>query len=114
MNLLFVCTWNVQRSKTAERICKELCKGNKEIHISSAGIAAKPSMGGIQITKEMANKADKIFVMEPEHEIYIEKMSPESKSKIINLNINDIYYRDDPELVEMLTDKINEMLKKII
>ncbi len=113
MNILFVCTWNVQRSKTAEDVFKDLTKGIPGFSIKSAGTAAKPSMGGVQLTKVHMQWADKVFVMEEAHVRFIEDNFPAYAEKVINLDIADDYYRDDPDLVRQLNAKLKIFLKTI-
>ena len=62
LHYLFVCYANVDRSPTAEAVCRKIVAENGlDIEVSSAGTsdgATRP------VTKRMADLADKIFVME--------------------------------------------------
>jgi protein-tyrosine-phosphatase len=61
LHYLFVCYANVDRSPTAEAVCRRIAAENGlDIEVSSAGTsdgATRP------VTKRMADLADKIFVM---------------------------------------------------
>ena len=104
MKLLFVYKENIQRSPNAE----DLFKGSKKHDVRYAGtsyFAVK------RINKKDIKWVDKIFVMEQYHQKYIEEKYPLSKEKeIIVLNIPDIYYRNDPELINILKEKLKEYL----
>jgi predicted protein tyrosine phosphatase len=64
--VLFVCTANLQRSPTAER----LFQGWKSVwEAKSAGIM--PDSEGNPLTQELIDWADLIIVMEPIHNQYI-------------------------------------------
>ncbi|MEK6968583.1 MAG: protein tyrosine phosphatase [Nanoarchaeota archaeon] len=113
MFALFVCTWNVQRSKTAESVFKELVRGIPEVSVNSAGTEANVKLGGQQLTAEMLKQADLVFVMEEDHVFFIKKNFPNSTSKVINLDILNVYYRDDPYLVLQLKEKLMPFVKKL-
>ena len=113
MNVLFVCTANIQRSKTAESVFKQLIKGVSKIRISSAGTDAMIDAGGVQLTKEMIESADRIFVMEDFHEKYIVDLVLDSQDKIVNLDVPDVYYRDDPYLILQLREKLEPYAREL-
>ena len=99
MKVLFICNQNLNRSKTAEHLFKD------KFNTKSAGLYnLKP------VTKKQISWADLIVVMEDYHIDEITKRFPKlSKQKrIISLNIPDIYYYDDPELVKKLKSKLKE------
>jgi len=103
MKLLFICTLNLQRSPTAEKIFKD------KYETKSAGVgeyAKKP------LTKELLEWADIILVMEEwQREIIGEKFPKEYlKKKIINLDIPDIYLFENSELCRILREKLDEYL----
>ena len=104
IKLLFVCTENLQRSPTAE----ELFKNSEKYEAKSVGT----SFSAIKRINESAVKwADKIFVMEKNHKDYIESNFQKlMKKEIIILNIPDVYYRNDPELIKILKEKLKEYL----
>lgn len=97
--LLFVCTANQQRSRTAE----ELFRG--EYETKSAGIhpfAESP------LTKEAVLWADIIFCMEEMHRRFILEKFPEEAvgKKIVVLNIPDIYIKGDERLIKLLKERV--------
>jgi len=105
--VLFVCTANLQRSPTSEN----LFQGWKGIWgAKSAGIMPDPK--GNLLTQELIDWADLIIVMEPIHSQYIHSHFQCSPDKIRTLNIADIYFRDDPELISILRMKVPSILEK--
>lgn len=107
-NYLFVCYANENRSPTAEEVCRSMAQmHNLEIDASSAGISRGANR---PLTKEMADKADKIFVMEEDMEAELVQCYLQSPAKIICLDIPDVYGRDDPILVYILEGKLYEFL----
>lgn len=101
--ILFVCTANIDRSPTAEAILR----GVKGFEVRSAGIWPNAKK---RITRALIDWADLIFAMEEYHKDVIVALKPEAESKIIVLNIPDIYARNDPRLVRLLKEKISEHL----
>lgn len=101
---LFVCMANMQRSPTAEDVARGLAKAN--------GIPVKSKSAGISplaeqpIDKELAEEADLIFVMEDFMKQNIEQQFQIEPSRIIVLGIPDVYERNEPQLVRMLTEKL--------
>ena len=101
--VLFVCTANLQRSVTAA----ELYSSRSDLEVRSAG--TDPS--AIQpITKELTDWADEIYVMESYHQRVIVRSMPDSASKIRVLSIPDMYWRNDPSLIELLIEKLTPHL----
>jgi len=96
--LLFICTLNLQRSPTAEKIFKD------KYDTKSAGVA---DTAKVPITYDLLEWADVVFVMEEGHRKFISEKFPNSKKKIINLDIHDSYYFMDEELVKVLKEKVN-------
>jgi len=103
MNVLFICNQNENRSKTAE----ELFKGR--FKTKSAGLFNdKP------VTAKELDWADIIFVMEDFQKDEISKRFPKHymKKRIISLNVPDVYYYKQPELIDVLKlrmDKFKEL-----
>lgn len=104
MNILFVCTEAMSRSPTAAHVFRQLAKSRK--------IRASVKYAGIDkncrtpITKKVVKWADKIYAMETFHKDWIIDMCPESEKKIIVLDVVDFYMKDEPGLVEILTEKL--------
>lgn len=105
MNILFVCTVNRMRSCTAETIWS----ADPRFRVRSAGIAPTATK---QVNAEMIRWADKIFVMEQIHEQFIRHSFPDIdvRDKLIVLDIPDFYYYMEPELIDLLHQKIDPYL----
>ncbi len=97
MNILFICSRNQWRSRTAE----DLFKDHPLHQVRSAGTA--PS-ARIKISGKAIQWADLILVMEKRHnEILREKFDPWIREKkVLVLDIPDEYGYMDPELVWIL------------
>ena len=98
MNILFVCSRNEWRSRTAETIFK-----NHATHqVRSAGTSASAR---IRITQKLIDWADEIYVMERKHKKRIVESFNWDKATtpIEILHIEDDYQYMDEELVDMLT-----------
>jgi predicted protein tyrosine phosphatase len=106
MNLLFVCSRNIWRSKTAETIFNTL----PNHHVKSAGTS--PS-SRIKINFKQVEWADLIFVMEKKHaQIIKEKFSGYiTNTQIIVLNIADEYQYMDEDLIDELEQKVSFYLE---
>ena len=98
--ILFICNQNQNRSKTAEEIF------NKRFETKSAGLFnEKP------VSERELNWADIIFVMEDFQREEIAKRFPREymKKRILSLNIPDVYYYNQPELIKELKNKITKL-----
>jgi len=104
--VLFVCTANLQRSPTAERLFRNW---NGIWEAKSAGIMPDPP--GNPLTQELIDWADVIIVMEQIHAEYIRTCFHCPIEKLRILNIRDKYPRDDPELIRELERKIPPLLE---
>ncbi len=103
-NLLVVCGKNKKRSKTAEHIFKH----DDRFHIRSVGVSPKSTR---KISENDLNWADLVLVMETEHRAKIQEIYQHLALPTIKvLDIPDEYEFMDEELVEILTDKINESI----
>ncbi len=110
LHYLFVCYANADRSPTAEAVCRKIAADNGlEIEASSAGVSRGANR---PVTKEMADLADKIFVMERGMVREMVEEYGQNPAKIICLNILDIYERNEPELVRTLEQKLYEHLMR--
>jgi predicted protein tyrosine phosphatase len=97
---LFVCSGNVDRSPTAEA----LLKGREGLEVKSAGTwEGAPTV----VSKELIDWADTIFVMEEHHQETLKRIDAKAENKIIVLDIDDRYLRNDPELVRILKEKLS-------
>lgn len=119
-NILFVCTANRYRSRTAH----DLFKLNENINVDSCGLnkfyvndtikyvwpAAK------HFSKTLLLSSDLVFVMEQHHYDDINKRNISGNwgydmSKVINLDIEDIYEYNDPTLIFFLKEKTAQYIK---
>lgn len=101
MKLLFICNQNQNRSKTAEEAFKD------RFYTKSAGLYNdKP------ITEKQLAWADIVLVMEEEQRYELSKRFPKQymQKRIISLDIPDIYHYNQPELIEILKRKVDELL----
>lgn len=104
MKILFVCSRNKWRSRTAETIFKN----NPRHQIKSAGTE---NSARIRLSQNMVNWADLIFVMESKHKkkLLNRFQVDRSKIKIEVLDIPDHYKYMDEELIEILKIKLVEL-----
>lgn len=104
-NILVVCGRNKKRSRTAEHIFKN----DDRFNIRSAGLSPKSDR---KISENDLNWADLVFVMETGQRAKIWGLYRHLELPTIEvLNIPDDYEFMNEELVEMLSDRINDTLK---
>lgn len=102
MNILFVCSANKDRSKTAEDYFSE---HYPNISFDSAGTNKKicNQLGINYICEQQLEEADVIYVMEQKHYKAIkEAFNTLYLSKITVLNIKDMYKYGSNELIKIL------------
>lgn len=100
MKILFICNQNQNRSRTAEELFKN------KFETKSAGLFnSKPV-----IQKEI-NWADVVVVMEQMQREELAKRFPKEyiQKRIVSLNIEDSYYYQQPELIKILKEKMEEL-----
>ncbi len=105
MNILFLCTANQQRSKTAEEL---FCAADKRNQYKSAGLSAKyvAKAGSTLCTPELLDWADKIYVFEAAHIERIQEYTGDKfLAKITNLQIEDKYQYFQKEFVLLLLER---------
>ena len=96
--ILFVCTANVDRSRTAE----DLYRGDPRYEVRSAGVAP---FATVPVTRELLLWAERIFVMcerEDRHHTALKLRFPDVDRPVVDLGIEDRWVRGDPELVRRL------------
>lgn len=105
MNILFVCSKNEWRSRTAETIFKK----SQDHHVKSAG--TEPT-ARIKVTSKLIDWADIIFAMEKKHKQRLVEKFPTItvNKKIIVLDIPDEYQYMDTELIESLVISVSSHL----
>jgi predicted protein tyrosine phosphatase len=94
-HILFVCTANVDRSRTAE----DLYRDDPRFEVRSAGTAP---FAKTPLTRELMQWADRIFVMcerEDRHRTLIKLRFPDLDRPVVDLDVEDRWVRGDPELV---------------
>lgn len=105
LNILFICSRNKWRSKTAEDIYKR----NTYHRFKSAG--TEPS-ANVKISEKMLHWADLIFVMEQKHKqrIYEKYRIIVVQKEVVVLNIQDSYEYMDSELIELIQSSVDPYL----
>ncbi len=107
MKYLFICSANKQRSKTAEDYFFEKFP---EYEYKSAGTNTKicRKEGTTELTEDLLEWADKVYVMEKKHLDQIKKHTGSKYySKINVLGIPDIYKYYDADLITILEEKVS-------
>ncbi|HEY8934871.1 MAG TPA: protein tyrosine phosphatase [Cyclobacteriaceae bacterium] len=105
MNVLFVCSKNRWRSRTAETIFKD----NQDHDFRSAGTE---SDARIKVNEKLISWADLIFVMEKRHKQRLLDRFDHllNDKKIVILEIEDNYQYMDEELIDTLRISVNPYL----
>jgi len=106
MKILFVCSRNKRRSRTAENIFK-----NHDLFFAkSAGFSDKSP---VKINEKLILWADLILLMEYEHSKRIHQLFDKIQiPKTEVLNIKDNYEYMDEKLIALLTEKVKIYIKK--
>ena len=107
LKILFVCTINRMRSATAHKIFEE----DPRFDVKSAGTAPEANC---VLTLELLQWADAIVVMEKTHRTTIRSRFPEiyNTKKIVCLYIPDEFNFMQPELINILKDKVEDVYKR--
>ena len=105
MNVLFICNQNQNRSKTAEEIFKD------RFNTKSAGL-----YNIVPVSEKQISWADIIIVMEDFQRSEIAKRFPKQYmlKRILSLDIPDVYHYNQPELVEILKSKVDELFEPLV
>ncbi len=98
-HILFVCEGKIHRSPTAER----LYAATPGIHARSAGLS---SSARTQLTEEMLDWADVVFVMERRLERMLRRRFPDAGKEVVCLGIPDEYQFMQAELKEVLIERL--------
>lgn len=104
--ILFVCTANVDRSRTAQDLYAE----DERYEVRSAGTAP---FATTPLTREMLLWADRVFVMcerEDLHQTLLRLRFPDVDRPVADLDIEDRWRRGDPELVRRLMKELRPYL----
>ena len=100
MKVLFICNQNQHRSKTAEKLFKD------RFQTKSAGLFnEKP------VTEKHISWADLVVVMEDSQRSEIAKRFPKQymQKRILSLDIPDVFHFNQPELIDALKSKVDEL-----
>ncbi len=108
MNILFVCSKNKWRSRTAETIFKNTGNHN----VKSAGTSQNAR---VKLNENHLNWADLVFVMEEKHLQIIEQKfrSNAFNDKIIVLDIPDNYKYMDEDLILTLKVAVSSFIEDL-
>jgi protein-tyrosine phosphatase len=104
--ILFVCTANVDRSRTAE----DLYRRDERYEVRSAGVAP---FATVPLTEELLLWADRVFVMNEEedhHRTFIRVRFPNVERPVVDLDIEDRWARGDRELEERILRRLRPHL----
>ncbi|KAA5532013.1 low molecular weight phosphatase family protein [Paenimyroides baculatum] len=110
--ILFICSANKQRSKTAEDY---FSSKYADFEFISAGTNSKicEQEGTNPLTIELLEQANIIFVMENSHKKEVKNfINGRFKKEIIVLDIKDIYKYYQTELIEILDEKLRVYLEQ--
>jgi len=124
-NILFVCMANINRSKTGEKVFKEMLKkrcysvfdhndkktySNYEVSVSSAGTEVDTEEAN-ELDGGLADAADIIFTFDKGLEYRLVHRFFQPKEKIVNLDIPDCYNinnkKDEKSLKRLLRKKLS-------
>ena len=105
MNVLFVCSRNLWRSPTAERLFAR----DPRLAVRSAGVAPAARR---RVTAADVTWADRVLVMERSHRRRLAERFPDelAATTVHVLEIPDDYGLMDPELVALLEDTVPGLL----
>lgn len=100
MKVLFICSQNINRSRTAEDIFKD------RFETKSAGL-----YNPFPVSEEELEWADLVMVMEDIHKEEIARRFPRVylEKQIISLGIPDVYSYKQPELVNILEARVDSL-----
>jgi protein-tyrosine phosphatase len=105
-HILFICTANVDRSRTAE----DLYRDDPRYEVRSAGTAP---FATTPISRDLLQWADRIFVMcerEDRHQTHLKLRFPEMDRPIVDLDVEDRWTRGHPELVRRVLKSLKRHL----
>ena len=104
--ILFVCTANIDRSRTAE----DLYRADERYEVRSAGVA---DFATVRLTRDLRRWADRVFVRnesEDRHRTLIRVKCPDVDRPLADLDIEDRWPRGDPELVALILRRLRSHL----
>ena len=96
--ILFICTANIDRSRTAEDLYRE----DPRYEVQSAGVAPYATT---PVDRDLLRWADRVFVMcerEDRHQTLLKLRFPEVDRPVVDLDIEDRWMRGEAELVRRI------------
>ena len=105
-HVLFVCTANRDRSRTAE----DLYRKDPRYDVRSAGVAP---FATVRVDDELLLWADRVFVMnerEDGHRTSLQLQFPRLERPTVDLDVPDLWPRGHPDLVSLLLRKLRPHL----
>jgi predicted protein tyrosine phosphatase len=96
----------VDRSRTAEDLYRE----DPRYEVLSAGLAP---FAAVPVTRELLQWADRVFVMcerDERHRTLLKMRFPDVDRPVVDLDIEDRWYRGDPELVRRMLKRLGPHL----
>jgi predicted protein tyrosine phosphatase len=96
----------VDRSRTAEDLYRE----DPRYEVLSAGLAP---FAATPVTRELLQWADRVFVMcerDERHRTLLKMRFPDVDRPVVDLDIEDRWYRGDPELVRRMLKRLGPHL----
>lgn len=105
INILFICSRNQWRSPTAEQIYRK----DKRFNVRSAGVSASARR---RVSERDVHWAGIIVAMDASHADRLRSMIRRAKTNatLHTLDIPDLYQFMDPELIDILKDRIESIL----
>ncbi|HEV7500347.1 MAG TPA: protein tyrosine phosphatase [Vicinamibacteria bacterium] len=105
-HILFICTANVDRSRTAE----DLYRDDPRYDVRSAGTAP---FATTPVTRDLLQWADRVFVMcerEDRHHTHLKLRFPDTDRPTVDLDVEDRWTRGHPELVRRVLKSLRRHL----
>lgn len=106
--ILFICTANLNRSKTGEDLFKD------KYPAKSAGTLCMEENGyTTPVSRELLEWADLVIVFESDHVEFLKKNYPNIEMKVINLEVPDIYPFHSVDLLEIIKERVPYVIDRI-
>jgi predicted protein tyrosine phosphatase len=107
--LLFICSGNMNRSPTAERLFKD----SEKYEAKSAGTFP---VAIVKVSQNLIDWADYIFTFcekEDGHQTFLRENFDLKNKKVFDLDIKNIYDKNDLTLMSLIKEKISNFLPTI-
>lgn len=104
-HVLVICARNKIRSLTAEKIYRS----DMRIEVRSAGLS---KVSRCRVNQKHIDWAELILVMEHSHKSRLKQMVGQISCPVVVLGIEDIYEPMEPDLVEILRDRVETALEQ--